>query len=110
MDADEQAICDFLRSWPHQFIAVREICRRAGGKKRYRDDPYWARQAVLRLVEKGLLESDAAGHYRLVPPKKKDKPVKWVSPQIKQILKQSGKGFEEVIDLGDPDDYIDEKD
>ena len=109
MDADEQAICEFLKSWPRQFVSAREICRRAGGKKRFREDPYWAYQAVLRLVERGLVESDAGGHYRLVQPKHKEKRGKWVSPQIKEILKKSGKGFEEVIDLGDPDDYIDDK-
>jgi len=109
MDADELAICDFLRSWPRQFVATREICRRAGGTQRFREDPYWANQAILRLVEKGLLERDAAGHCRLAEPKEKKKGAKWVSPQIKQILKQSGKGFEEEMDLGDPDDYIDEK-
>lgn len=109
MDADEQDICNFLKTWPKQFVAVREICRKAGGKKRFREDPYWAHQVVLRLAEKGLIEGDRAGHYRLVQPKKKDTRVKWVSPQVKQILKRSGKQFDEVIDLGEPEDYVDEK-
>ena len=91
MDADEQAICDYLKSWPRQFISAREICRRADGKKRFREDPDWAIRILLRMMEKGLVEGDAAGHYRLPPPEKKDHAKKWVSPEIKRILEESGK-------------------
>src|SRR5882724_10387736 len=46
MDADEQDICNYLKQWHKQFISGREICRRAGGKRRFRDDPYWANQPL----------------------------------------------------------------
>ncbi len=44
MDADEQDICNYLKQWQKQFISGREICRCAGGKWRFRDDPHWANQ------------------------------------------------------------------
>jgi hypothetical protein len=104
MDADEQVICDFLKSFPKLFVSSREISRRAAGKKRFRENPYWATQVLLRLSEKGVLESDAAGHFRLRPPEKKNERKRWISPQIKQLLKQSGKDFEGVIEIEDQEE------
>lgn len=103
MDSDEKDICTFLKSYHGQFVSVREIARRAGGKWRFRDDPNWATQSVLRLVERGLLESDASGCYRLRPTEKK-KPKKWISPQIKAILEKSGKGFGGILEVDKQDD------
>ena len=60
-------ICNFLKCHHGQFVSAREIARRAGGKWRFRDDPNWAMPILLRLVEKGFVESDAAGYYRLRP-------------------------------------------
>jgi hypothetical protein len=100
LDADEKDICIYLKSCPGQFISGREICRRAAGKKRFRDDPYWATSVLIRLVEKKLIESDSTGHYRILPEhiKKKNPAKKWVSPHIKKILETSGKDFSHVID------------
>ena len=97
MDADEREICIYLKSWVGQFISGREIARRAGGKHRFRDDPNWAAPILARLVEKGMIEGDAAGHFRLLQRQKKEKNKKWISPQIKKILQESGKTF----DVGD---------
>jgi hypothetical protein len=106
MDADEQAIIDYLKSWPGQFVAGREIGRRAGGKWRYRDNPAWAGSVLPRMVEKGMLESDSTGHYRLVRSSGKNSKVKqWVSPQMRKILEQSGKDFGEVLAPEDQDDF-----
>jgi hypothetical protein len=99
MDADEREICIYLKSWSGVFISGREIARRAGGRRRFRDDPNWASPVIARLVEKKIIEDDAGGHYRLIP-REKNKVKKWVSPQIKKILEQSGKTF----DVGDLDD------
>ena len=99
MDADEQAICDYLKSWPRQFISAKEIARRAGGKKRYQEDPNWAIRVLIRMAEKGLVEGDAAGHYRLPQEKKESRLRRWVSPEIKKILEQSGKKFDDVLEI-----------
>ncbi len=105
MDADERDICLYLKGWPDQFISAREIARRAGGKWRYREEPNWAIPVLTRLVEQGLIESDSTGHYRLIRVKKKEKKKRWVSPQMKEILDQSGKKFDEPIQLEAPEDF-----
>jgi len=99
MDADEQDICNYLKQWPKQFISGREICRRAGGKWRPRDEPSWANQILLRMVEKRILQTDAAGHFRLIQTEKKPPEKKWISPQLKKLLEESGKKFEGVIEI-----------
>jgi hypothetical protein len=101
MDIDQIQICQFLKSWPGQFVSRKEICRRAGGKWRYREDEYWAVPALQRLIEDHLVESDDTGHFRL---KKQTATVVenrkrlWLSPTIKRIFEQSGRDFG-VIDL-----------
>jgi hypothetical protein len=103
MEADELSICNFLKSFPRQFVSAREISRRAGGKKRFQENPYWAKQTLMRLAEKGILESDNAGHYRLRPPEKKKEKRRWIAPHIQEMLRQSGKNFEGVIEIDDTD-------
>jgi hypothetical protein len=103
MDEDEEEICTYLKTWSGQFVSGREIARKAGGKWRFRDNPIWATPILLRLVEKGILESDSTGYYRLKP-KLRKKPKKWVSPQLKAILEKSGKNFGDLLDADDNDD------
>lgn len=101
MDADEREICNYLKGWPGQFIGTTEILRRAGGKRRFRMDPNWAVPILTRLVDKGIIEADSTGHYRLRPPREEDKKKRrWVSPHIRRILERSGKEFE-VIKISD---------
>ena len=94
MDADEREICIYLKSMSGQFISGKEIARRAAGKRRFRQEPDWAAPILARLVERGILEGDAAGHYRLIPREQRIRSKRWASPQIKKILEQSGKDFE----------------
>ena len=104
MDYDERSVCIFLRSYPGQFVSARVVSRRLGGKRRYHDDPLWVMPILNKLVEKGFVETDTQGHYRL---KKKDpidkSQVTWVSPQVKKILERSSKDFSKVIDLDEED-------
>jgi hypothetical protein len=109
MDADEKAIIDYLKSWSEQFVSGKEICRRAGGKWRFREDPEWAGPVLTRLVERGHIESDSTGHYRLVRSSKEKKDKKWVSPQMRKILEQSGKDFGEVLSPEEQDDFYTDK-
>jgi len=110
MDADEREIYQFLKSWGNEFIAPREICRRAGGRRRYHDDPEWAKPVLLRMQERGILESNSTGHFRIKPVKKKEKDKRWVSPEIAKILQESGVEVEsagEEKSIG-PDEYYDQ--
>jgi hypothetical protein len=107
MDADEREIYQFLKSWGIEFVHTREICRRAGGRRRFQEDPEWAKSVLLRMAERGILESNATGHFRLKPVSKKSKGKRWVSPDIAKILKESGMEIEsagEESSIG-PDEY-----
>ena len=103
MDADERDICMYLKSWPGQFISGREIARRAGSKWRYEEEPEWAAPALARLVEKGLVESDFNGHFRLMRKGKKDKATRWISPRIREILRRAGKDPDAGTEPGEPE-------
>jgi hypothetical protein len=106
MDAKERDIYYYLKSRRHEFATVREIGRRASGKRRFRVDPEWAGPVLLGMAERGILESDAEGRYRLKPmPKKITEGKRWASPEIADILKKSGKGFTNLITIEDEDEY-----
>ena len=110
MDADEREIYQFLKSRGLEFVHTREICRRASGKRRFHEDPEWAKPVLLRMAERGILETNATGHFRLGPIPKKNKGKRWVSPDIAKILKDSGV---EVEGAGDEsgvgsDEYYDQ--
>ncbi|SRR5258708_18631628 len=98
MDAEEQEICDFMKSWSDQYVSAREIARRAGGKRKYKDNPYWAAKPLMRLVERGVMESDSSGRYRMKPLEDRTKPRRWISPHLKRILRDSGKDFETILE------------
>jgi len=110
MDADEREIYQFLKSWGNQFIAAREICRRAGGKRQFHEEPEWAKPVLLRMVERGILESNSTGHFRIkrLPRKSGDK--HGISPDIAKILAESGvkaEGAGDESGIG-PDEYYDQ--
>lgn len=108
MDADEREIYNFLKSWGREFIAAREIGRRAGGKHRFRQSPEWAKPVLTRMAERGIIEGDNAGHFRLKPPPARHANRRWVSPQLAKVLQQSGKDFSASVRLEDDlDSYYD---
>jgi hypothetical protein len=109
MDDDQNKICQFLKSFPGQYVSRKEICRRAGGKRRYREDENWAMPILQRMLEINLVEKDSSGHFRLTEQKPRDQKKsnkRWISPAIKAILRQSGKDFS-VIDLDEEVDAVD---
>jgi hypothetical protein len=61
------------------------------------------------MTERGILETNATGHYRLKPIPKKNKSKRWVSPDIAKILKESGVEIESAGDEGGvgDDEYYD---
>ena len=108
MDAAEREIYFYLKSRRPKAVPDRDINRHVGGKRKYRYNPEWAKAALLRMVGRGILETDAEGNYRLKPlPKQDSKGKRWASPQMAEILKASGKEFENVITPEDEDDYYD---
>lgn len=61
MDTDERDIFQFLKTWGTEFTNAKEVARRAGNKKRFYEDPDWARPILLRMAERGILEGDVQG-------------------------------------------------
>jgi hypothetical protein len=90
MDSEEREIFQFLKSRGSDFVNGAEIARRAGGKKKFHDDPAWAKPILARMQERGLLEHNALGQYRIKPVGKKSKGNRWVAPDIAKILEESG--------------------
>jgi len=106
MDADERAIYYYLKSRRPKSVPDRDINRHVGGKRRFRYNPEWAKPVLLRMIERGILETDAEGFHRLKPmPVRETKGKSWASPHIAEILKASGKGFKNVITPEDEDEY-----
>ena len=102
LTSDEKEIYDFVKSYSNHYVSGKEICRRAGGKRRFQEDPHWAFRVLPRMMEKGVFETDSLGHYRVrdeeTEKKAKKKGKRWVSPQIERILKESGKEFQDISD------------
>ena len=94
MDTDERDIFQFLKTWGADFTNAKEIARRAASKKKFYDDPDWAKPILMRMEERGILESDVQGRYRVKPLPKKKRGKQWVAPDIAQILKESGVAVE----------------
>ena len=96
MDADQNEICQFLKSFQDQFVSGKEICRRAGGKWRFREEPTWALPILRRMLDSRIVETDVDGRFRLaqqsVDTQFARKKV-WVSPAIQRILEESGRNF-----------------
>jgi hypothetical protein len=98
MDADEREVYNFLKAQPDQSFPANSVCRHAGGKRRYRESRDWARPVLLRMQERGIVEVDETGGYRLKPmPAGQTVAKRWVSPQIAAILRKSGRRFDEAI-------------
>ena len=61
---DEMDILNFLRSYRQQYVSGREICRRAGGRRKFEQDPRWAMPIIIGMVVRGFIEADGHGHFR----------------------------------------------
>lgn len=106
MDADEREIFQFLKTWGSDFTSAREIARRASGKRRFHNDPDWAKVVLIRMAERGILESDQLGRYRIKPQVRK-RGSRWVAPDIAKILRESGVEVDSADggNLGDDEYY-----
>jgi hypothetical protein len=97
LSGDGKAIVEYMKAFSHTFVSGREIARRAGGKKRYAEDRFWAVPILAKLVEEKVLEADNAGHFRLLQDgskNSKNKLNRHVAPQMLRILKSSGREFQ----------------
>ena len=108
MDAAERDIYYYLRSRRPKSATFRDISRHVGGKRKFRYNPDWATPVLLRMVERGIVETDAQGCYRVKPlPRKDTQGKQWASDAIAELLKASGKTFRNLITVEDEDAYYD---
>jgi len=105
MDADEREIFNFLKTWGGEYVGAVEVAKRAGNKKRFYEDPNWAKPVLLRMAERGILESDPSGRYRIKPLSRKDKAKRWVAPDIAKILEESGVQVENADETASDEHY-----
>ena len=66
MTYEEQAIVDFLRGIPKDYVARLEIARKALRRAAFEENPHWVNAPLDSLVSQRLVEQDESGHYRLV--------------------------------------------
>ena len=107
MDSDEREIYQFLKTWGTEYVGAMEIARRATNKKRFYEEPDWAKVVLMRMADRGVLESDSQGRYRIKPVSRKGKNKRWVEPDIAKILHESGV----EVETGDgtaPDEYYEQ--
>jgi predicted transcriptional regulator of viral defense system len=107
MDGDEREIYQFLKTWGAEYVGAMEIARRATTKKRFYKEPDWAKVVLMRMAERGILESDSQGRYRVKPVSRKDKNKRWVAPDIAKILHESGVEVETGDGLA-PDEHYEQ--
>ena len=69
------------------FINASEIARRVD-KKRVHKEPHWAKPILMSMEERGILEADIQGRYRIKPVRRKKK-GKWIAPDIAKILAEN---------------------
>ena len=102
MDADEREIVDYLSTFGEQWVNSKEICRRAGGKRRFNDDNHWAIPVLQRLKDNQVLEADMRARYRIKPPPKHGHDHA-VSPDTQKLLDEGGMPAE-IEDTGEAED------
>jgi hypothetical protein len=107
MDGDERDIFQFLKTRGTDFVAGMEIARRAGNKRRFYQEPDWAKEVLVRMQDRGILESDSSGRFRIKPVSRKDKQKRWVAPDIAKILQESGVETDAGGDIAS-DEYYEE--
>ena len=65
MTYEELAIMNFLKGAPNDFIARREIARKALKRAVFEENPHWADAPLSTLVDTGVIEQNDSGHYRI---------------------------------------------
>lgn len=67
LSSDELEILEYLKSWNGTYVSMVEICRCAGGRRKFKENPNWAKCMMSRLVEGHLVDVNDRGHYRISP-------------------------------------------
>lgn len=63
LSSEELEVLEYLKSWKGNYVTMVEICRSAGGRRRYKESPAWASGLLARLVDSDLVSVNERGHY-----------------------------------------------
>ncbi|MDB6067576.1 MAG: hypothetical protein JWR26_3784 [Pedosphaera sp.] len=76
LSSDELDILAYLKAARGSSVSMGEICRSAGGRRRFKDSPHWAKGVMSRLVDSKMVEVNERGHYRFLTddPNKQEEP------------------------------------
>jgi hypothetical protein len=66
LSSDELEVLEYLKSWKGVHVSLVEICRSAGGRRKYRESPHWAKGLMARLVDSNLVTVNERGHYSYI--------------------------------------------
>ena len=109
MDSEERDVFFYLNGQADLFVSAIAIRRHAGGEHKSRAQLDWARPVLLRMIERGILETDESNMYRLKPIPERPATKRWISPQIASILQRSGRNFKGLVEnTGDAETYYDQ--
>ena len=56
---------NFLKGSPNDFVARREIARKALKRQTFEENPNWADAPLAALMDQGVVEQDESGHYKI---------------------------------------------
>jgi hypothetical protein len=65
MSYEEFAIMNFLKGSPDDYVARREIARKALKRTVFEENPHWADAPLASLVDQGFVEQNESGHYKM---------------------------------------------
>jgi hypothetical protein len=65
MSYEETAILNFLKGSPDDYVARREIARKALKRTIFEENPHWADAPLAALVDQKLVEQNESGHYKI---------------------------------------------
>ena len=104
---EAQLIVNFLKTAPEAFFSQREIARKAGQRGQFRTNPDWAKPILFRLANEDIIQTDAFGHYRIVPGREQAKRGSIpLAPCVAQTLASSDTIFDLTEFEGTPKDNI----
>jgi hypothetical protein len=99
MNGDDQFILSYLQKYPLCFVSSMEICKRAAGKKRFTEDPEWARPILQRLTQQRVLEVDALGYYRLKAVSDDEEDDRHFTPRPDDVISEGAAAQDRSDDL-----------
>ena len=93
LSADALEIIAYLKTDSGRFMSLREISRRAAGRRRFEESPGWARNLMQPLIEAGLVQVNSRGHYRVPVNRRPQAPSKPASHPDKPPAKIVGDDY-----------------